>query len=74
MSDEKKLTEREAAIRLKQIAGLSREQAEAVVASQEAHDAELAKAETEAETPEEKAARKLAEKEAKAAAKAGDKK
>lgn len=44
MSDEKKLTEREASIRLRMLAGLSREQAEQVEANQAAHDAELAKA------------------------------
>jgi hypothetical protein len=44
MSEEKKITEREASIRLRMIAGLSREQAEQVEANQEAHDAALAKA------------------------------
>lgn len=43
MSDEK-ITEREAAIRLRMIAGLSREQAVQAQAAQEAHDNELAKA------------------------------
>jgi hypothetical protein len=42
MSDEKN-PDREKLIRSKQAAGLSRKQAEAVVADQEAHDAELAK-------------------------------
>jgi hypothetical protein len=51
MSEKVELTEREKLIRSKQAAGLSRTQAEQVVAAQEAHDAELAKAEKAAEKP-----------------------
>jgi hypothetical protein len=52
MSDNTKISEREAAIRLKELAGLSRKQAETVVADQEAHDAALAKAEKPKAEPE----------------------